>query len=443
MNSWLRVGVLLWQLSFATLAGAQTGVQNFHNLAPADVRPGRFAMEGVVLYGGVDGGWFKFKPESDWGSFSYRVTRLSATPGSLQAGEPPPRAAGAVVSGSIPWSAADAEGPSPRFWLEGEITAVNAGGGELEGNFAFKGEIVRLRLELLDNLFFGSNPAPSYRNVAYGPDPEQTLDFYRAPSSEPTPVAVYIHGGGWRHGDKSELFQLFQYHVLLEAGISVVSIDYRFCPDANPSAAVPSVAVPLRDCARAIQFVRAQAKRWGLIKGRLGIWGTSAGATTALWLATHPDMADPLGADEIARQSTRPRCAVGIVPQTSLDPRQMRAWVGPELDFGGYAFGFSDGRGRKASFEKFLAARDRILPWINEYSPAALLQRDGPPLFLDYRDVTLHKPLADYYTHSPRFGLGFLELAQKMGRECHLRYPGREDARYATWQQFLIAKLKD
>jgi acetyl esterase/lipase len=39
-------------------------------------------------------------------------------------------------------------------------------------------------------------------NVPYGTHPRQVLDFYQAKSDQPTPVVFYIHGGGWRNGDK-------------------------------------------------------------------------------------------------------------------------------------------------------------------------------------------------------------------------------------------------
>ena len=443
MKSCSRFLAPLLALALPAAAAAQSTTQNFRYEAPGDVRPGPITMEGQALIGAVDHSWIKFKVESEWGWFSYRLTRLDAEPGSLPAAEAPNRPAAARTSRDLSWPGIDLDGPPPQFWLDGEITAVHRGGAELEGRFGFQGEIVRLRLELLDNVMAGTNPPPTLRHVAYGPDPEQTLDFYRARSSGPTPVAVYIHGGGWRRGDKSELNEVFHFHELLDAGIAVASINYRFCPPANPAPAVPAVFVPLHDAAQAIQFIRSRAREWGLDKARLGLWGTSAGADSTLWLATHPDMADPASADPLARESTRPLCAVAIVPQTSLDPRQMRAWVGPQLDFGAYAFGIGPANDRKASFAHFLAARERLRPWIEAYSPAALLTREGPPLFIDYRDLGLvpHRPLADYYTHSPRFGIGFYALAQRLGHECYLRYAGLDATRYGTWQNFLIAKL--
>jgi acetyl esterase/lipase len=264
----------------------------------------------------------------------------------------------------------------------------------------------------------------------------QKLDVYLAKSSVPTPVAVYIHGGGWQTSDKSNLSG---QRMFLDRGISVIAIDYRYLPLENLSASMPPVAVPLMDAARAIQFIRSKAAEWGLAKNVIGVWGISAGACSALWLATHADMADPSSSDPILRESTRPAYASAILAQTTLDPEQMRAWVGPKLTYGPRAFGIT---ARAGGFEAFLAARKRLLPWIGAYSPAALLNRTSAPIFLDYRDFSLTpcEPIDAYYTHSPQFGIGFLKLASQVGAECYLRYEGHEAERFGDWQQFVIAK---
>jgi len=60
-------------------------------------------------------------------------------------------------------------------------------------------------------------------DLAYGSHPRQVLDFYQANSDKPTPVVFYIHGGGWRAGDKKTNPKPF-----LDKGISVVAINYRY-----------------------------------------------------------------------------------------------------------------------------------------------------------------------------------------------------------------------
>src|SRR5262249_27666922 len=43
---------------------------------------------------------------------------------------------------------------------------------------------------------------PTFSNVHYGPHERQVLDFFKAATSEPAPLVIHIHGGGWVNGDK-------------------------------------------------------------------------------------------------------------------------------------------------------------------------------------------------------------------------------------------------
>ena len=138
------------------------------------------------------------------------------------------------------------------------------------------------------------------KDVPYGKHPRQVLDFYPAASDKPTPVVLYIHGGGWRNGDKKINPQRY-----LDNGISVVAINYRFVQHGVEEKVEPPVKAPLEDAARALQFIRSKAKEWNLDNERIGATGGSAGACSSLWLAFHDDLAKPDSDDPIARESTR------------------------------------------------------------------------------------------------------------------------------------------
>src|SRR5262245_63074588 len=90
-------------------------------------------------------------------------------------------------------------------------------------------------------------------NVPYGTHPRQVIDFYQAKSDKPTPLVFYIHGGGWRGGDKKTDPQAF-----LDQGISVVAINYRYVQNGVEEKIEPPVKAPLEDAARALQFVRSK-----------------------------------------------------------------------------------------------------------------------------------------------------------------------------------------
>ena len=283
-------------------------------------------------------------------------------------------------------------------------------------------------------------PTPTAADVAYGPHKKQVLHFWKAESDKPTPLLFYIHGGGWKGGNRTSVAGLLP--VMLKEGISVVSIEYRFTPEATADGVSPPVKGPLHDAARALQFVRSKAKEWNIDRARIGASGGSAGACSSLWLAFHPDMADPKSSDPIAHESTRLWCAAVSGAQTTLDPKQMKEWT-PNSKYGGHAFGFKgDVAAKLSEFDEFLAKRDTILPWIAEYSPYALVTSDDPPIYLGYgAPPALGQDQKDP-THTSNFGVKLQEHCKANGVECELVYQGAPDVKHATAQAFLIEKLK-
>ncbi|MGQ9580623.1 MAG: alpha/beta hydrolase, partial [Armatimonadota bacterium] len=75
----------------------------------------------------------------------------------------------------------------------------------------------------------------------------------------------------------------------------------------------------LRDAARAIQFVRANATKFNIDPKRIACFGSSAGAGTSLWLAAHPDMADPKSDDPVLRESSRISACACLNGQATYD----------------------------------------------------------------------------------------------------------------------------
>ncbi len=274
---------------------------------------------------------------------------------------------------------------------------------------------------------------PTRQLVAYGPHYSQVLDFWKAESSLPTPVVIYLHGGGWNQGTRRDVGGLEDY---LKAGISVVAVDYRFIAQASAENFVPPVRGPLYDAARALQFVRSQAVEWGLHKDRIAVTGGSAGACSALWLAFHKDMADPASADAVSRESTRPYCVAVVVPQTTLDPQQMKTWT-PNSEYGGHAFGV------KGGFAAFLEQRESLLPWIAEYSPYALATADAPPVYMLYNDTPNVGHEQNDPTHTANFGVKLQERLRQLNVPCELVYPGALDVTHEQVKDYLIEKLKE
>ncbi|OYW20946.1 MAG: hypothetical protein B7Z55_06405, partial [Planctomycetales bacterium 12-60-4] len=162
-------------------------------------------------------------------------------------------------------------------------------------------------------------PKPDLVDEHYGPHQRQVFDLWKAKSDKPTPLVVYIHGGGFRGGDKSSISPAL--FALLDKGISLMAIHYRLSPE---------VAFPAhyKDSARAIQFARYHAKDWNIDPLRIGATGGSAGAGTSLWLGFHDDMADPNSDDPVLRESTRLSCMAVFGAQSTYDPHVIKEWIG-------------------------------------------------------------------------------------------------------------------
>ena len=96
------------------------------------------------------------------------------------------------------------------------------------------------------------------------------LDIYMLKSRKTTlPVIIWLHGGGWRHGDRHLAPNLSRYFA--ERGFAMISIDYRLSGEATFPA-------PIHDVKAAIRWVRAYAHKYGFDGEHIGLWGSSAGA---------------------------------------------------------------------------------------------------------------------------------------------------------------------
>jgi len=284
---------------------------------------------------------------------------------------------------------------------------------------------------------------PTLANVPYGTHPRQVLDFYRAKSARPAPLLFFIHGGGWTAGDKSGMTGP-AVKPFLDAGISVVAINYRYVWQAIKEGVKPPVEWPLHDAARALQFVRSKAAEWNIDKQRISASGGSAGACSSLWLAFHKDMADPRSKDPVARESTRLWSAAVVGAQTSLDPVELKEWT-PNSRYGGHAFGFMDPddiKSRDTRFAEFLAHRDELLPLIREYSPIGLATDKAPPIYLIYSSAPGLGQEQKDPTHTANYGVKLQEKLKSLGVPCELVYPGAPDVKHKDANAFLIADLK-
>jgi len=383
---------------------------------------------------------FTFRPNNGFAECAYKATRISSVPNKYKPGDldatKPLIGSNAFPMDKLPQMTVKGQ----QFQLDAEISGVQPEGVVFTGVFHFANEDVTCKVERTEYKVT-LNPAPDLRDLRYGPHFRQTLDLYKAKSATPTPLVIWLHGGGWLAGDKS---RVSAHPGFLANGISVALVNYRYCGQDHLE---PPVAAPLLDVARAIQFLRSKAKELNIDKERISVTGGSAGGCSSLWVAFHKDLADPASDDPVARESTRLLCVGAKIPQTSLDPKQMEEWL-PGITYGPHAFGMSrkPGQTPQMLFQEFIDRRDEWLAkgYIQEFSPWALLTRDAPPTFLECQGPLDPKPgdTGDWQTHSPRFGYQLKKKMDELGVECHLTYEGVSDASYSGIVDFFIKKLK-
>ena len=147
-----------------------------------------------------------------------------------------------------------------------------------------------------------------FKNTAQGP---LYLDAYRPASlSEPAPLVLMIHGGGWRSGGRFQMGLTRWAGYLACAGFTVASIDYRLAP-------ATSYPDSFQDCLEALDWCIENAHALGADPERIGLWGDSAGGHLALLLATsqtRPDFRGP----RLRSGGTRIRSVVALYPPTDL-----------------------------------------------------------------------------------------------------------------------------
>jgi acetyl esterase/lipase len=191
-------------------------------------------------------------------------------------------------------------------------------------------------------------PEPDHGNVKYGPHQRNVFDLWQAKSNDPTPLVIYIHGGGFRGGNKNSVSGAL-VKGLLEKGVSVAAIHYRLTDTAPFPAA-------MHDAGRALQFLRHKAGEYNLDKRKFAATGGSAGAGISLWLAFHDDLADPGNKDPVLRESTRLCCVLPSNVQCSYDHRRRAGARAPGAET------LLRAQGRRTRFQEGTQALRRGLP---------------------------------------------------------------------------------
>jgi len=121
---------------------------------------------------------------------------------------------------------------------------------------------------------------PAVQTMSYGSDAAQVLDYW--PGATPdAPLVAFVHGGGWKRGDKNMMRGSDKLEHWQGLGYAVASINYRLVPD-------HTVEQQGADVASAVAFLKAQAPTLRFDGNRIALIGHSAGAHLVALVGTDP-----------------------------------------------------------------------------------------------------------------------------------------------------------
>ena len=223
-----------------------------------------------------------------------------------------------------------------------------------------------------------------YKNISYGPDRKNTLDLWIADSKSNSPFVIYIHAAYSKNNFK-------RVKKLLKNNISFATIDYSFKNNED------FLFSSLNDAKRALQFLRFNSEKYNLLKDKVALMGSSAGATSSLWIGLQDDMSDKNSPDPILRESTKVSCIVGMAAAHSLNLNRWKNMADVDEAY------------LKSIFKKYLGKMDAEKwmqrsfdeNYISEVDFFEKMDANDPPIFI-FNPGKNRKPknIADFH-HNP------------------------------------------
>ncbi len=150
-------------------------------------------------------------------------------------------------------------------------------------NFFLKAALVLNMVKLVDTEPETPPGILEFKDLVYKTVENDTLklDIYRLKEvTEPQPLLIFIHGGGWRSGKKED-YRVYNLDFA-ERGYITASISYRLSKTAKYPAAVQDVFC-------AVSWLRAHAKDYLINPDKIAVIGGSAGGHLSLLVGFAPD----------------------------------------------------------------------------------------------------------------------------------------------------------
>lgn len=151
----------------------------------------------------------------------------------------------------------------------------------------------------------------TYEVMSYGdsvePRANQIGVAYNKSSTELKPTVVFIHGGGWRKGDKDDA--AWMAINAAQKGYIGITVSYRLLADAPFPACI-------EDTKQAIRFIKSLSPNIPIDTKRIGLWGYSAGAHLALMAALSPE--DVFNSGKYAQYSNEVKSVFAVSGPTNF-----------------------------------------------------------------------------------------------------------------------------
>ena len=211
------------------------------------------------------------------------------------------------------------------------------------------------------------------RDVEYARAGTQSLklDLHLPRTKVRSPLIVWVHGGAWRSGSKSNM----PLAALVEEGYAVASVDYRLSTDAKFPAQI-------HDLKAAVRFLRGHGTQWQLLTEKVVIAGDSAGAHLAALVGVsngHAELEGQIGNDRA--QSSDVQGIISFYGGANLTTILKQSTPhGLKM--------------RVPALELFLGGQPEDLPAVARLaSPVFHVDRDDPPLLLLHGDQDPQMPI--------------------------------------------------
>lgn len=233
------------------------------------------------------------------------------------------------------------------------------------------------------------------------------LDLYRPTGDAQTrrPAVVWIHGGGFRGGDKTNNNVATLSRGFAQTGYVAISINYRLLAttrcstDPNPVAACYDAALAAQhDAQAAIRWLRANAPTYGIDPTRIAVGGTSAGAVTSILVGANSGDVGDSGNPGYPSTVRAANVISGGIPDAPAD--LFDAGDAPTIFFQGTA--------------------DPVVSQFWALANAGALYNAGVPVFYESLEGAGHVPFKEYgdqfLSQSLYFDYAMLDLSRAAGQ---------------------------